>query len=129
MEKNNKTILCFGSVHEGDKLAFDLHDMLKGNIVCKKIAKSENPFELASYLETDHLVILDVVKGIEKVTLFNNVKDFKKTQTVTIHDLDLGFVLKLLEEADGKKFKIVGVPYGAKKEDIIEEVKRIISSV
>ena len=127
MQADEKIVLFFGSCHNGDELAFEIHDSLKCMARCK-ILKSDNPFEILSYKNKD-IVIVDVVKGIDKVTLFRNLSDFKNNNSSSVHNLDLGTVLKLLERTENMKFKIIGVPYGAKKEDAAEEVEKIISSV
>ena len=126
---NEKTILCFGSETEGDTLALDICDSLKGKIPGKNLVKCKNPFELAEYLEKEDVVILDVVKGIKKPMVFDSVDEFKKTQTVTVHDLDLGFFINILENMKDSSFKIIGVPFGKKIGEVLEDVRNLISLI
>jgi len=128
-KKKRKTVLCFGSYVEGDDLAFEIYDSLKGRVPGKNLVKCQSPFELAGHLDAGEVIILDVVKGIDKVRIFNNIDDFKNTQTVTVHDLDLGFFIKLLENMKEATFKIIGIPFGKKKEEVMKDVRTLIASV
>jgi Ni,Fe-hydrogenase maturation factor len=74
-------------------------------------------------------VILDVVRGIDKPRVFTGSEGFRRTKSVTTHDLDLGSVLKILESSKGLKFRIIGIPSEKKKEEILEDVRRLISSI
>lgn len=124
-----KTIMCFGSYNEGDTLAFEIYDSLKGRVPGRNLLKCQSPFELVEHLKNEDLVILDVVKGIKKPRIFDSIEEFKKTQTVTVHDLDLGFFIKILENIKDSNFKIIGVPFGKKKDEVLEDVRNLISSI
>ena len=128
-KEKKKTVLCFGSYIEGDNLAFEIYDSLKDKLQDKNLVKCRSPFELAEYLEKEDVIILDVVKGIKSVRVFNNVEEFKNTQTVTIHDMDLGFFIKILETVKKAKYMIIGIPFGKKINEVLEDVTKIISSV
>lgn len=56
-------------------------------------------------------IIIDTVVGIKTVTIFNNIDAFLVTRSVSPHDYDLGFHLKLLKKM-GKlgKITIIGIP-------------------
>ncbi|OGG07358.1 hypothetical protein A2872_03475 [Candidatus Gottesmanbacteria bacterium RIFCSPHIGHO2_01_FULL_42_12] len=60
-------------------------------------------------------IILDVVEGINKITVFNNIDDIAVLKSSTVHDFDLGFQLKYLKKL-GKieGVTIVGIPASAK---------------
>jgi carbamoylphosphate synthase small subunit len=128
MAKVKKKILCFGSYNEDDDLAFRIYDLLKKDKICDDIAKSQNPFDLANFVDEGNLVIIDVVRGLDKTKIFRNMKEFEDAHTLTVHDLDAGFMLKILEHSRNRNFKIIGVPYGANVEDVIDDVKHLISS-
>lgn len=66
--------------------------------------------------------IMDVVKGLKAVTLITNPKALVLENTITCHDLDLGFYLKLLE-ATGKisTVKIIGLPFGHRSLEKLEK--------
>ena len=67
---------------------------------------------LDEFLAGNDLVILDVVKGIKEVTVFDDISVFEQHKPSSLHDFDLGFFLKLLKEAGQLKGKvrIIGVP-------------------
>ncbi len=67
---------------------------------------------IEAFMQEGELVILDVVKGIKEVTLFEDISSFETHKPSTLHDFDLSFFLKLLKEAGQlkTKVKIIGVP-------------------
>jgi len=105
-----KKIFVFGNeFFEGDEVAKEL---------AKKISNSnfefifaESPNEILN--AKDELIILDVVKGINEVKLLENIDDLVLENSVTCHDLDLGFYLKLMKTT-GKitEIKIIALPFG-----------------
>jgi len=124
-----KLVLCFGSENEGDRLPFEICDELKKSMSSADFVKCENPFAIAGLVKNRDVVILDVVKGLKKTRLFDGADEFRKTRSVTAHDLDLCSVLKILEAAGEKKFRIIGVPFGSNKGGATKDVERIISSL
>lgn len=78
-------------------------------------------------------IILDVVQGIQKVTLIKSIDELGTFKSSTAHDMDLGFMLKLYKELGTiKDAIIIGVPMNVKKEElsyIIEEIKKIIETL
>lgn len=104
-----KKIYVFGNeFFEGDEVAKELTKLIKNPHF--KFIYAESPNEI---LNVDgELIILDVVKGIKDVKLLENIDDLVLENSVTCHDLDLGFYLKLLKET-GKitKVKIIGLPF------------------
>jgi len=108
--KNMKKIFVFGNeLFKGDEIAKEL---------AKKITNSNFEFILAEtpneiLNSNSELIILDVVKGIQKVKLIEKIDDLVLANTLTCHDLDLGFYLKLMQETGQiKSVKIIGLPYG-----------------
>ncbi len=58
---------------------------------------------------------MDVIKGLKEVQILENIDDLELCNSLTCHDLDLGFYLKLMKETGKiKKVKIIGLPYGEK---------------
>ncbi len=105
-----KKIFVFGNEYfEDDCVAKEL---------AKKIANSDFEFILAEtpneiLNSNSELIILDVVKGIQEVKLIEKIDDLVLANTLTCHDLDLGFYLKLMQETGQiKSVKIIGLPYG-----------------
>ncbi len=72
---------------------------------------AESPNEILNAKE--ELIILDVVKGITEVKLLDNIDDLILANSVTCHDLDLGFYLKLMKQIGQiTHVKIIGIPFG-----------------
>ena len=78
-----------------------------------------------------NLIILDAVKGIDKVMLldYSDLVSVEKSP-VSPHDYDLLLHLLLLKKM-GKisEVKIIGVPYGAKQNEILNDVINIIQII
>lgn len=67
---------------------------------------------IEAFMNEGDIVILDAVKGIKEVTLFDDINAFESHKPSTLHDFDLSFFLKLLKEAGElkSKVKIIGMP-------------------
>jgi len=103
-----KKVLCFGSRSSGDTLAHELADALK--VPGVEFIKCESPFDLFDCLG-DELTIIDTVKGIADVVVISDVENIKPRKSVTAHDMDLGFMLRLLaDEGKIRGLKLIGVP-------------------
>jgi Ni,Fe-hydrogenase maturation factor len=124
-----RLFLCAGSESEGDSLAFEICDILRNKIKNHDFAKTQNPFEIANHARKRDVVIIDVVKGLEKTRMFSGADKFSATKSVTTHDLDVCIVLKMMEATEKKKFRIIGVPFGSDRAKAAKEVGKIISSL
>jgi len=91
-----------------DNAAIKLIPWLKKKYPKAKI-KIEDP---AGGLEpTDDWLIVDVCRGIKKITEFENLDKFESLRRVSVHDYDLAMELKLLKKLGKiKKLKILAVP-------------------
>ncbi len=124
-----RTVLCFGSHMKGDDSPFKLCRSLKDAKNDFNFVKCESPIDLMAYADQDELLIMDTVKGIDKVRLFHDVDDFLNVQSVSVHDMDLGTFLKVLDGMGQlKKVSIIGVPFGSKRSDTLSEIGSILSS-
>jgi Ni,Fe-hydrogenase maturation factor len=124
-----KTILCFGSEVEGDETPFEICDAIGRSKGGLKFVKCDSPVDMMNYIDKDEIIILDSVRGLDKPKLFSTMEDFRKVESVTAHDLDLGTFLKVLDEMKRlNDVRIIGIPFGAKKSKIVDDVKRILSS-
>lgn len=113
-------IYSFGNEYvEGDEIA---------KLLAKKIKKyknfefivAESPTEILG--GTEELWILDVAKGISEVKLIQNPKKLELLPSLTCHDLDLGFYLKLLTETGKiKKVNVIAIPYGENNLEKLEK--------
>lgn len=74
-----------------------------------------------------NLIILDTVKGIKGVQLIEDLKSLEGRKIFSLHDMDLGFHLKLLKKMGIlNRVRIIGIPPGMKKQDALRGVKRIL---
>jgi len=125
-----KLVLCFGSENEGDRLPFEICDILRKRLKHHEFVKTQNPFDIANRArKRQDVVIIDVVKGLSKTRLFSGAEKFAAAKSVTTHDLDVCIVLKMLEATEKRKFRIIGVPFGSNKGGATKDVERIISSL
>ena len=84
-----------------------------------KVGKIEfvlvNPNEDLPFAGEEKIILMDVVEGIDKVTLIteNDLDKLVIAKSVSVHDWDLGFQLKYLKKL-GKlnKVTIIGLPKG-----------------
>ncbi len=123
-----RKIYVFGNeFFEGDEVPKKLSETIDSEkfdfILC------ESPNEILNVKE--ELIILDVVKGLKEVSVIDKINDLVLANSVTCHDLDLGFYLKLMKEVGSlTEVKIIGLPFGEnnyallkmKVEDILDEI-------
>ncbi|MEK9175153.1 MAG: hypothetical protein AAB795_01015 [Patescibacteria group bacterium] len=75
----------------------------------------------------DGLIIIDTVLGIDKITIFDSIKDFSQAPNITMHDFDVYANLKFLDKLDKlKKIKIIGVPSTTSEKEAIEKIFPIL---
>ena len=73
----------------------------------------------------EELLILDVVKNIRKPAIIEDASRIMTKNIVSLHDFDLGFFLKLMNEMKiNKKLKIIGVPSKGNAAKIAKEVEK-----
>lgn len=123
------TVLCFGNPHiKGDSIAIELAKELK--VINFEFIISMYPDEIYNYKNVDEIYLMDVVKGLDKVTLITDLNQLKIKQPISLHDFDLGFVLKLMKATGQlKSIKIIGLPLGVNKEEIKSQVEELLSRV
>lgn len=81
-------------------------------------------------LNEKNLTILDVVEGIDKPILIKDIDKLRINKSVTAHDFDLAFNLKLMK-AMGKieDVKIIGIPQKGGKAEIFKEIKLLFQRI
>ena len=122
-------IYCFGNKYlVEDKIALTLAQRIK-NYKGYDFLVSEEPWAILN--ERGVIFIMDVIKGLKKVSFLESSACLKLSSSCTCHDLDLSFFLKLLSKIGNLKgVKIIGLPWGECNLDSLEkEVKSIIDSV
>ena len=79
--------------------------------------------------EGEELTIIDSVEGIEEVMLIKNIDSIKTSKIYSMHDFDLGYMLKILKNMNKiKKIRIFGIPMGMKQEEALNQLIKLIKS-
>ena len=118
-----KKIFCFGNefVRE-DSLAKELCSEIN-RVNGLKIINCASPDSLIHYDNLENTIIIDVIKGIDKVILITDLNQLKRNSPTSAHDIDLGFYLKLYKEIGRiKDVKIIGIPQSGDKESIKKQL-------
>lgn len=101
---------------EGDIIAIHAADRLNNKVAGIEFVEVK-PNEDLPFIGKDHVVLMDGVVGIKKVTIITE-KDLGKlslTKSITVHDFDLGFQIKYLKKIGKlKKITIIGLPINKK---------------
>lgn len=82
-----------------------------------------------NFIPEEGSIIIDTVVGIDQVRWFDTLDDFMQTRSVSPHDYDLMFHLRMLEKL--KKItsvKILGVPVSIKMNALFDELTQILTS-
>ena len=81
--------------------------------------------------EKEKIVIIDAVKGISKVTVFDGLENFTAAhKRMTMHDFDLYDELALLQKLKKlPKVAIIGIPWGESEKDIWSDLLKTIQSI
>jgi len=117
-------IHCLGNEYiEFDSMALRIADSLK--IPGVKFVKADS----LEGIKGD-IIILDAVRGIDKVKIIEGIDKIKEFYPVSAHDFDIGTELKL-RKAVGEigKITIIGVPMEGNIEEIKEEVTKLIQNM
>jgi len=119
-------IYCFGNEFlEDDSLAKEIADEI--HLPGVEFIKCNSPEEI---FNQDNIIILDVVDSINKATLIKDLSKLKNHNTVTLHDFDLSFFLKLMKEMKKiKKINIIGIPMNGNKEKIKEDIINLLNKI
>lgn len=75
----------------------------------------------------EDLTIIDTIHGIDKVTIFYDLSQFKPAPNISIHDFDLYAKLAFMKKL-GKlaKVKIIGIPKNISEKEAIQSLKELI---
>lgn len=97
-------IYCFGNEYiKNDKLAKEIADKIKiPNINFIKCNKIEDILD-----EKGTIYILDVMKGINEITIIKDPDQLYIGKKVSCHDFDLGFFLKLLKKLNKIQYVVI----------------------
>ena len=81
--------------------------------------------------EKEKIIIIDTVKGISKVTMFDGLENFTAAhKRMTMHDFDLYDELALLQKLKKlPKVAIIGIPWGESEKDIWNDLLKTIQAI
>lgn len=105
------------------------------SISLKIIQKLEDKFPKVNFSEFDptedlnseYLLFMDVVEGIDKVELIKDLSKLETRKIYSTHDFDLAFLLKILKKAKLiKEAIIIGIPKNAEEGESLKQVEKII---
>ncbi len=96
------------SIVKNDRLPIALIPRLRRAFPCMNVT-AVDPNE--QFIPEEDSVIIDTVHGITDVQVFDSLDAFEQVRSVTPHDYDLGFHLRLLQKLRKiSRVTIVGVP-------------------
>lgn len=90
--------------------------------------READPTEVLEYSDNE-VWILDSAKGIDDVTVLENLTKLEIPNRFSVHDYDLSFDLKLLKKL-GKlnKVNIIAVPVGMNEKEAYQKVTKLLKS-
>lgn len=110
-------IYVFGSHYRGDHIACQVAEYLAGE---HDIVYGFDPTDL---IYENDVLIMDAVKGINRVKIFYNVTDLDDSNICSLHDFDLCYFLQLADNLGFQmKVTIIGLPMKGELQDILEGV-------
>ncbi len=120
-------ILVFGNLlTKQDNLALKLLPKLRElfpDIEFKEFDPTEN---LEAEIENKKLSILDVVQGINNVTIIRDIEQLSQNKVYSMHDFDLAYNLKLLKKIGKlKEIEIIGLPQNISEGEAISQIQLI----
>jgi len=126
-----KKVFFFGNEYvDADSAALKIADLLKEELEQKNLevvkTDSVNQVLHANLKEPEKIIIVDVAKNVKDVTVINDLDQIKETKSVSLHDFDLGFTLKLIKQLGSiKDFSIICVPDKREEKEIEEMAERV----
>ena len=83
-----------------------------------------SPEQLLDFAPSERIIILDVVKDIEKPVLISDIDELKTRTLVSLHDFDVGFFLQLMKAMGiTNNITIIGIPLRGNADAITQQVK------
>lgn len=78
--------------------------------------------------QNKEIIIIDTILGIKDVLVIHDINQIQNSSRYSLHDLDLGFNLKLLQKIGTlSKVTIFGLPKGIKKDQALKKLEKLIS--
>ncbi|NYZ74730.1 hypothetical protein H0O03_00500 [Candidatus Micrarchaeota archaeon] len=129
-----KTVFAFGSrVVPGDSLALEVCKKLRGKTREFDFVECETLDELlaaAAQKGERDLIVLDVVQGLKKTRVIEDLSEFVDASPSSMHDFDAGFFLKIAKESGVvERVRVIGLPPSMSAEKAAAETKRVLEKL
>jgi len=126
--QERRKVLVFGNLLvKEDSLPLELMPDLRRRLPQFEFAEFDAAEDLEK--EGEELVIIDTVKGIDRVVLITDIDSIAESRIYSMHDFDLGATLKLLKKVGILKgVRIFGVPMDYSKEKALKELEGMLKS-
>ena len=112
---------------EADSLPIKILPKLKSSILNVNFIELDPTENLP---QEDHLVIIDTILGIDKITILKDINKIESQKLCSLHDCDLGFNLKLMKKMGKiKDVTIIGVPSNHEEAKAIKELSYLVSQL
>jgi hydrogenase maturation protease len=124
-------IFCFGNpLVKDDKLPLYLAEKLEKKLQNIEFVKAYSIEDVEAEIEgKEEIIIMDTVIGLKKIELLDD-RDIAENRAYSLHDLDIGFFLKLMKKMGKIKcIKIIGIPKDYDKKKAIAELKKILNPI
>lgn len=122
------TVFVFGNTDlEGDSLPLRILPKLKQLFpkIAFAIKDSHEEWDVP-----EELIIIDTVRGLEKVRVFSDLESFSSSPSITLHDFDALSHLRYLAKLGRlKKIKIIGLSPMISEKEALEGVSAILQSI
>ena len=110
------------------------------SLALKLIPKLKKLFPEMEFIEIDpteglekygkNLIILDAVKGIDKVRIIDSIEQLQTNKIYSMHDFDLAYNLKILKKLGLiESVKIIGIPMDIGEKESLEEIRKLLYSI
>ncbi len=124
-------LICFlgTQIEATDALPLSLIERIKEEFPEDVIIHYDPTEELES-ANTNRIILIDTVMGIDSITVFASAEHFLLSPRVSVHDYDLPLTLGLLRKL-GKlpEVKIIGIPPGVEVKTLPEKITSLLQSI
>ena len=89
-----------------------------------------DPTEEWPDIENKKLILIDVVHGVDHISVFHDIREFADSPRFTVHDFDLTIALPLLIKLKKiTSYTIIGIPQNTLEIREIEKLANIIKTL
>lgn len=118
-------IFVFGTENVGDDTAFRVAEALEKDTANKMSIEFIYEADPLSLISEKEIIILDAAQGIKSPVLIEDICALeKKEHLVTMHDIDLHYIMQLFSALElGIKIRIIALPMAENQKQIKEIAK------